>query len=80
MACTECGHRYLNPRPVEAELGRIPDADEKVDWAAYYTDVAEAERFVAETGVNEVMVVSAIYEHEARTRSYELLAGAVAAA
>ena len=38
--------------PVEAELGKIPDADELVDWASYYTDVAEAERFVAETGVD----------------------------
>lgn len=38
--------------PVEAELGKIPDADEKVDWSAYYTDVGEAERFVAETGVD----------------------------
>ena len=38
--------------PVEAELGKIPDADESVDWASYYTDVAEAERFVAETGVD----------------------------
>ena len=38
--------------PVEAELGRIPDADEEVDWQSYYTDVAQAERFVAETGVD----------------------------
>ena len=38
--------------PVEAELGKIPDADEDVDWQSYYTDVAEAERFVAETGVD----------------------------
>jgi fructose-bisphosphate aldolase class II len=38
--------------PVEAELGKIPDADEQVDWSAYYTDVDEAERFVAETGVD----------------------------
>lgn len=38
--------------PVEAELGKIPDADEEVDWQAYYTDVAEAERFVRETGVD----------------------------
>lgn len=38
--------------PVEAELGKIPDADEQVDWSSYYTDVAEAERFVAETGVD----------------------------
>ena len=38
--------------PVEAELGKIPDADEEVDWQSYYTSVAEAERFVAETGVD----------------------------
>lgn len=38
--------------PVEAELGKIPDADEQVDWSSYYTDVHEAERFVAETGVD----------------------------
>ena len=24
--------------PVEAELGKIPDADEEVDWQSYYTD------------------------------------------
>lgn len=42
--------------PVEAELGKIPDADEKVDWASYYTDVAEAERFVVETGVDFLAV------------------------
>ncbi|MCO4254060.1 class II fructose-bisphosphate aldolase [Pseudarthrobacter cellobiosi] len=38
--------------PVEAELGKIPDADQQVDWQSYYTNVAEAERFVAETGVD----------------------------
>jgi fructose-bisphosphate aldolase class II len=38
--------------PVEAELGKIPDADEVVDWSSYYTDVDEAERFVADTGVD----------------------------
>jgi fructose-bisphosphate aldolase, class II len=42
--------------PVEAELGKIPDADEEVDWQSYYTDVAEAERFVAETGVDWLAV------------------------
>lgn len=41
---------------VEAELGKIPDADEQVDWSAYYTDVAEAERFVAETGVDTLAI------------------------
>ena len=43
--------------PVEAELGRIPDADQKVtDWTAYYTDVDEAERFVAETGIDYLAI------------------------
>ena len=42
--------------PVEAELGKIPDADEAVDWASYYTDVKEAERFVAETGVDTLAI------------------------
>jgi luciferase family oxidoreductase group 1 len=32
-------------------------------------------RFVQQTGVDEVFVVSAIYEHSARLRSYEILAG-----
>lgn len=42
--------------PVEAELGKIPDADEEVDWASYYTDVGEAERFVAETGIDTLAI------------------------
>ena len=41
---------------VEAELGKIPDADEEVDWESYYTDVAEAERFVRETGVDTLAI------------------------
>ena len=47
---------------VEAELGRIPDADEQVDWDSYYTDVAQAERFVAETGV-DMLAISAGVVH-----------------
>lgn len=42
--------------PVEAELGKIPDADEDVNWADYYTDVEEARRFVAETGVDYLAI------------------------
>src|SRR5260221_6978037 len=34
------------------------------------------EEFLALTGVDEVMVVSAVYDHAARKRSYEILAGA----
>lgn len=41
---------------VEAELGKIPDAEEEVDWTSYYTDVAEAERFVRETGVDTLAI------------------------
>lgn len=46
--------------PVEAELGRIPDAGEEVDWEAYYTDVREAERFVAETGVDSLAISAGV--------------------
>lgn len=42
--------------PVEAELGKIPDADESVNWSDYYTDVEEAHRFVAETGVDTLAI------------------------
>lgn len=42
--------------PVEAELGRIPDAGESVDWVSYYTDVEEARRFVAETGIDHLAI------------------------
>ena len=34
------------------------------------------DEFVRQTDVDEVMVVSAIYDHRTRLRSYELLAGA----
>ena len=46
---------------VEAELGRIPDADENVDWAAYYTDVDEAEQFVSATGVDTLAISVGIF-------------------
>ena len=41
---------------VEAELGKIPDADEEVNWESYYTDVDEAERYVAETGIDSLAI------------------------
>lgn len=56
----ELAHAY--GIPVEAELGRIPDADESIDWTSYYTDVDEAERFVAETGV-DLLAISAGVMH-----------------
>lgn len=48
--------------PVEAELGKIPDVGAEVDWSSYYTDVNEAERFVAETGV-DLLAISAGVVH-----------------
>ena len=33
------------------------------------------ERFIEQTGADELMVAAAIYDHSARLRSYELLAG-----
>lgn len=42
--------------PVEAELGKIPDVGESVNWADYYTDVEEARRFVAETGIDYLAI------------------------
>ena len=38
---------------------------------------AGLERFVEETGVDELIVASAIYEHGARLRSYEILSEAL---
>ncbi|MEZ3157167.1 class II fructose-bisphosphate aldolase [Microbacterium sp. BWR-S6Y] len=48
--------------PVEAELGRIPDASDDIPWDEYYTKVDEAERFVAETGV-DLLAISAGVMH-----------------
>jgi fructose-bisphosphate aldolase class II len=42
--------------PVEAELGKIPDVGEDVDWEDYYTNVEEARRFVAETGIDYLAI------------------------
>jgi fructose-bisphosphate aldolase, class II len=41
---------------VEAELGRIPDVGQKVDWKDFYTDVNEAERFVDETSIDSLAI------------------------
>lgn len=48
--------------PVEAELGKIPDAAENINWSDYYTTVEEAEKFVAETGV-DLLAISAGVMH-----------------
>lgn len=46
--------------PVEAELGKIPDAADGINWADYYTSVEEAERFVAETGVDWLAISAGV--------------------
>ena len=46
--------------PVEAELGSIPDASNGIDWSAHYTNVDEAERFVAETGVDFLAISAGV--------------------
>jgi fructose-bisphosphate aldolase class II len=46
--------------PVEAELGSIPDASNGIDWTAHYTKVDEAERFVAETGVDFLAISAGV--------------------
>ena len=45
---------------VEAELGKIPDANQPVQWSDYYTNVDEAERFVAETGVDSLAISAGV--------------------
>ncbi len=42
--------------PVEAELGKIPDVGQNVNWEDYYTTVEEAQRFVAETKVDYLAI------------------------
>lgn len=41
---------------VEAELGKIPDVGQKVDWKDFYTDVNEAERYAHETGIDSLAI------------------------
>jgi ketose-bisphosphate aldolase len=58
--------------PVEAELGKIPDAGEKVDWNSYYTDVGEAKRFVEETGVDTLAISVGIVHGVAQGKPHPL--------
>jgi len=46
--------------PVEAELGKIPDASVNINWSDYYTQVDEAERFVSETGVDWLAISAGV--------------------
>jgi alkanesulfonate monooxygenase SsuD/methylene tetrahydromethanopterin reductase-like flavin-dependent oxidoreductase (luciferase family) len=41
------------------------------------TVCAGLDAFIAETGVDELMIVSDVYDHQTRLRSIELIAGAM---
>lgn len=41
---------------VEAELGKIPDVGQKVNWKDFYTDAHEAERYANETGIDSLAI------------------------
>ncbi len=76
-----------SPKNAIAELATIPDAvfaqwfPEGSDWPRYVVGTPESVRrklsAMAEAlGLDEIMVVTIVYDHAARVRSYELLAEA----
>ncbi len=58
--------------PVEAELGKIPDAGAEVNWTEYYTNVEEAEEFVAKTGVDLLAISAGVFHGIPPTRPLPL--------
>ena len=72
------GKKAARQRLIVAELGLSP-AVRTSDLARRLGVSAETvrrglESFLAETGADEIMVASAIHDHAARVRSYEILA------
>lgn len=75
------GIREPMPPPVDSMEEIWNEAEEAaIQQMMYYSFVGSAETiqaglsaFVTETGIDELIVVSHIYEHEARLRSYEIL-------
>ena len=76
------GRRGQLPPPVE-DIDSLWSPDEKASaarmLACSFVGSAETvraglERFIADTGADELIVASAIYEHKKRLRSYEILA------
>jgi luciferase family oxidoreductase group 1 len=76
------GTRGKLPAPIEdienywlpAEKARVSNMLARSFVGSSATIGPQLERFVAETGINELMVASAIYDGAARLRSYEILA------
>ena len=66
------GYLETLPAPHRASLDQVLSCSAIGSPA---TVAAAVEAFVAETGADELMITSQIYDHEARLRSYELLAG-----
>lgn len=79
------GVRQPIPPPVDSMEGRWSDSQQAmVQQMMKFTFIGSEEtirkklsKFVEETVVNELIVVSNIYDHQARLRSYELLSKAV---
>ena len=76
-------HPGLVPTPEEAELelssGPNPSAFETGEWRRYIIGTAasvrrELEEITSELKVDELMIVTIVHDHQARLRSYELLA------
>ena len=75
------GNRGQLPRPIDdIETYWTPAEKERVTGMLHRSFVgspetvrAELDRFVAETGADELIVAAAIHDHAARLRSYELL-------
>lgn len=76
----------LVPTPEEAELelasGLNPSVFETGEWPRYAIGTpasvrSQLDQITTELRVNELMVVTIVHDHQARLRSYELLAGAL---
>jgi alkanesulfonate monooxygenase SsuD/methylene tetrahydromethanopterin reductase-like flavin-dependent oxidoreductase (luciferase family) len=82
------GRPGLLPRPVEGYLESLPPParallDQILACAAIGapdTVAAQIGAFVARTGADELMITCNMHDHAARLRSYEIAAGAMAAA
>src|SRR5690625_7340030 len=79
------GRRGLSKPPID-DIDSYWSAGEKAQamhmlkysiFGSVDTVRAGLKTFIADTGVDEVMIVSDVYEHEARLRSLELIAEAM---
>ncbi len=78
------GGRGRLPPPVEQLQPLPPEVQHQVDGflGCSFVGCVETvrrglEKFGADTGADEIIVASAVYDHAARVRSYELLAGVI---